>query len=56
MSYIEVKNKKGTADNPPPSGYSSWLDYWEKKKGQKATKYLKPEIKERLVAEYMQSL
>jgi len=37
MSYIEVKNKKNTADKVPPSGYSSWLDFWEKKKGKKAT-------------------
>ena len=36
MSYIEVKNKKGTADNNPPAGYTSWLDFWEKKKGKKA--------------------
>ena len=38
MSYIEVKNKKGTSENNPPSGYSSWLDFWEKKKGSKANK------------------
>lgn len=37
MSFIEVKNKKGTADKDPPSGYDSWLDFWEKKKGSKAT-------------------
>ena len=37
MASIEVKNKKGTADKTPPSGYSSWLDFWEKKKGKKAT-------------------
>ena len=37
MSYIDVKNKKGTAGNNPPSGYTSWLDFWEKKKGKKAT-------------------
>ena len=36
MSFIEVKNKKETADKTPPSGYSSWLDFWEKKKGKKA--------------------
>ena len=36
MGYIYVKNKKGTANNTPPSGYSSWLDFWEKKKGRKA--------------------
>ena len=38
MEYINVKNKKGTADKNPPSGYSSWLDFWEKKKGKKADK------------------
>ena len=38
MSFIEVKNKKGTSNSNPPAGYSSWLDYWEKKKGTKATK------------------
>jgi len=38
MAFIDVKNKKGTGDKNPPSGYSSWLDFWEKKKGSKATK------------------
>lgn len=37
MSYINVKNKKGTSNNNPPYGYTSWLDFWEKKKGTKAT-------------------
>ena len=37
MSFIEVKNKKGTVEKDPPSGYSSWLDFWQKKKGEKAT-------------------
>ncbi len=37
MSYIKVKNKKGTADNTPPTGYTSWLDFWENKKSKKAT-------------------
>jgi len=36
MSYIEVKNKNGTADKIPSTGYTSWLDFWEKKKGKKA--------------------
>ena len=36
MSFIEVKNKKGTSQNTPPSGCSSWLDFWEQKKGKKA--------------------
>lgn len=38
MGWINVKNKKGTGDNTPPYGYSSWLDFWEKKQGKKATK------------------
>jgi len=38
MSFIDVKNKKGTSGNTPPSGYSSWIEFWEKKKGTKATK------------------
>jgi hypothetical protein len=38
MSFIDVKNKKGSSNSTPPSGYSSWLDYWEKKKGMKASK------------------
>lgn len=38
MAFIDVKNKKGTSGNNPPSGYTSWLDFWEKKKGTKATK------------------
>ena len=37
MAFIDVKNKKGTADKKPPVGYDSWLDFWEKKKGKKAT-------------------
>lgn len=37
MSFIYIKNKKGTA-KPPPAGYTSWLDFWEKKKGAKATR------------------
>ena len=37
MSFIDVKNKKSTADKTPPAGYSSWLDFWEKKKGKTAT-------------------
>ena len=31
MSFIDVKNKKGTSDKTPPQGYSSWLEFWEKK-------------------------
>ena len=33
MAFVKVKNKKGTGNNPPPSGYTSWLAYWESKKG-----------------------
>ena len=36
MAFVKVKNKKGTADRTPPTGYASWLDFWEKKKGWKA--------------------
>ena len=36
MAFIKVKNKKGTASKTPPAGYSSWLDFWESKKGKKA--------------------
>lgn len=28
--YIKVKNLHNTSDHDVPSGYSSWLDYWEK--------------------------
>lgn len=38
MEFIDVKNKKGTSDKVPPTGYSSWLDYWEKKRGKLATR------------------
>lgn len=36
MSFINIKNKKGTAGKTPPADYSSWLDFWEKKKRKKA--------------------
>ena len=29
--FALVKNKKGTSDKKPPAGYSSWIDFWEKK-------------------------
>ncbi len=38
MHFVDVKNKKGTADKLPPPGCSSWLDFWEKQKGMGATK------------------
>ncbi|WP_421173966.1 hypothetical protein [Aeromonas enteropelogenes] len=37
MAFIEVKNKNNTANKTPPSGYTSWLDFWEVNKGKKAT-------------------
>ncbi len=37
MSYIDVKNKKGTVEKNPPSGYGSWLGFWESEKGKKST-------------------
>ncbi|MDF3822846.1 hypothetical protein P3G55_23310 [Leptospira sp. 96542] len=37
MDFVEVKNKKGTSNKLPPTGYDSWLDFWEKKKGFKAS-------------------
>jgi hypothetical protein len=38
MAFIYVKNKKSTSEKKPSSEYSSWLDFWEKKKGKKADK------------------
>ncbi|MBN1398797.1 MAG: hypothetical protein JXA06_12265 [Bacteroidetes bacterium] len=38
MPFIKIRNKKGTANKFPPPGYTSWLDFWEKKKGMGATK------------------
>ncbi len=35
MSFILVKNKNGTTGKHP-DGHSSWLDFWETKKGKKA--------------------
>ncbi|MHA2758342.1 hypothetical protein [Aeromonas dhakensis] len=37
MAFILVKNKKHTSDKTPPAEYTSWLDFWEKKKGKAAT-------------------
>ncbi len=36
MRFVDVRNNKETSSKALPSGYSSWLDYWEKKKGRKA--------------------
>lgn len=33
MAIVNVKNLKGTADNSPPYGYGSWVDFWSSKKG-----------------------
>ena len=33
---VNVKNLNGTSDNSHPAGYSSWIDFWEKKTGRKA--------------------
>lgn len=30
-----VKNIRGSSDNNPPKGYSSWKEYWEDKKHRK---------------------
>ncbi|SFO03641.1 hypothetical protein SAMN04487831_106129 [Pseudobutyrivibrio sp. UC1225] len=32
---VLVKNLKGTADHLPPSGYSSWEEYWTRKTGRR---------------------
>ena len=32
-----VKNAVGSSRFPAPSGYSSWLDYWERQTGESAT-------------------
>lgn len=40
MAFIDIKNKKGTSGNTPPAGYSSWINFWEKKKGRIATQCL----------------
>ena len=34
---VLVKNKKNTSNDNPPEGFSSWIDYWNYKKGVKAT-------------------
>ncbi len=36
MRIIEIRNIKNTPEDALPLGYSSWLDYWETKKGRKA--------------------
>ena len=32
----KVKNINGTSNRTAPAGYTSWLDYWEKKASKKA--------------------
>ena len=34
---MKVKNINGSSRFPAPSGYDSWLDYWERKSGERAT-------------------
>jgi hypothetical protein len=34
-TMVKVKNLNETSDNPPPSGYSSWIEYWKTKTGKK---------------------
>jgi hypothetical protein len=34
---MKVKNVVGSSRWPAPSGYSSWLDYWEKKSGKRVS-------------------
>ncbi|AWH87074.1 hypothetical protein [Limnobaculum parvum] len=36
MSFILVKNKNNTTGKTLPTGYTSWLDFWEKSKRKKA--------------------
>jgi len=36
VGFIDVKNKKGTGEHPPPAGCTSWLGFWEREKGKKA--------------------
>lgn len=38
MPIIEIRNKNNTADKNPPSGYASWLDFWEKMRFKKASR------------------
>ena len=33
MAYIDIKNKKETSNKIPPTRYSSWLDFWKRRKG-----------------------
>ena len=35
---VKVKNLNNTGDNNPPSGFDSWLDWWEDKKCRLARK------------------
>ena len=35
MSFIEVKNKRGTSDRKPTDGSSSWLEFWKTNKARK---------------------
>lgn len=35
-SFVVVKNLNGTADNKPPKGYGSWLEWWIAQTGKKS--------------------
>lgn len=37
MPFIKIKNKKNTAEKTPPTGYDSWIEFWERGKAKKAT-------------------
>lgn len=34
---VLVKNKPNTSNENPPEGFSSWIDFWNCKKGREAT-------------------
>ena len=37
MSWTKVKNVNGSGRFNPPTGYSSWLEYWEDQTGKTAS-------------------
>lgn len=37
MSWTKVRNVNGSGRFPAPSGYSTWLEYWEDKAGMTAS-------------------
>lgn len=38
MSLVTVTNMIGTSDQTPPAPYSSWLEYWQYRKGRRASR------------------